>query len=201
MSNLPESPAWESGIHQLEETDRAKAGPGGVLNIQATQLANRTQYLRSELDAYNGLLKSGEIPFSSEDDAQLAISAGKISEGGFFSIRSEDPDIWVEEYRNVSGIVIPTGKSLPSLLYLINQLKAIVDIGASMQLEGFPDVAWAWLDKVGKSTVETLSDGTTNLAALLLGDKIEFVTDDNSGIICQLRGAPRHCLACRHPVR
>ena len=188
MSNLPESPAWESGIHQLEETDRAKAGPGGVLNIQATQLANRTQYLRSELDAYNGLLKSGEIPFSSEDDAQLAISAGKISEGGFFSIRSEDPDIWVEEYRNVSGIVIPTGKSLPSLLYLINQLKAIVDIGASMQLEGFPDVAWAWLDKVGKSTVETLSDGTTNLAALLLGDKIEFVTDDNSGIICQLRG-------------
>ncbi|VAP78479.1 Uncharacterised protein [Klebsiella pneumoniae] len=188
MSNLPESPAWESGIHQLEETDRAKAGPGGVLNIQATQLANRTQYLRSELDAYNGLLKSGEIPFSSEDDAQLAISAGKISEGGFLSIRSEDPDIWVEEYRNVSGIVVPTGKSLPSLLYLINQLKAIVDIGASMQLEGFPDVAWAWLDKVGKSTVETLSDGTTNLAALLLGDKIEFVTDDNSGIICQLRG-------------
>ncbi|EOE4354485.1 hypothetical protein ACKEI6_000424 [Klebsiella pneumoniae] len=189
MSNLPESPAWESGIHQLEETDRAKAGPGGVLNIQATQLANRTQYLRSELDAYNGLLKSGEIPFSSEDDAKLAISAGKISDGGFFSIRSEDPDIWVNEYRNLSGVAVPTGKSLPSLLYLINQLKAIVDIGASMQLEGFPDVAWAWLDKLGKSTVETLSDGTTNLAALLLGDKIEFVTDNNSGIICQLRGS------------
>lgn len=188
MSNLPESPAWESGIHQLEEADRAKAGPGGILNIQATQLANRTQYLRSELDAYNGLLKSGEIPFSSENDAQLAISAGKISEGGFFSIRSEDPDIWVDEYRNVSGVVVPTGKSLPSLFYLINQLKSIVDIGASLQLEGFPDVAWAWLDKLGKSTVETLSDGTTNLAALLLGDKIEFVTDNNSGIICQLRG-------------
>lgn len=34
MSNLPEQIAWESGIHQLEEADRAKAGPGGVLNIQ-----------------------------------------------------------------------------------------------------------------------------------------------------------------------
>lgn len=34
MSNLPEQTAWESGIHQLEEEDRAKAGPGGVLNIQ-----------------------------------------------------------------------------------------------------------------------------------------------------------------------
>ncbi|MER2337938.1 hypothetical protein ABS842_03495, partial [Klebsiella pneumoniae] len=45
MPNLPESPSWEPGIHQLEETDRAKAGPGGVLNIPATQLANRTKYL------------------------------------------------------------------------------------------------------------------------------------------------------------
>lgn len=42
MSNLPETPSWESGIHQLEEAERAKAGPGGVLNVQATQLANRT---------------------------------------------------------------------------------------------------------------------------------------------------------------
>ncbi|HDY3607997.1 TPA: hypothetical protein RQ360_004833, partial [Klebsiella michiganensis] len=46
MSSLPESPSWEAGIHQLEESDRAKAGPGGVLNVQAQQLANRTQYLK-----------------------------------------------------------------------------------------------------------------------------------------------------------
>ncbi|HHO0409799.1 TPA: hypothetical protein ACRR76_004368, partial [Klebsiella quasipneumoniae] len=46
MSNLPEQPAWESGIHQLEESERAKAGPGGILNLQASQLANRTNWLR-----------------------------------------------------------------------------------------------------------------------------------------------------------
>ncbi|EMW3550112.1 hypothetical protein ACUVHJ_003075 [Klebsiella pneumoniae] len=51
MSNLPEQTAWESGIHQLEEEDRAKAGPGGVLNIQATQLANRTRWLRAQVES------------------------------------------------------------------------------------------------------------------------------------------------------
>lgn len=51
MSNLPEQPAWESRIHQLEESDRAKAGPGGVLNLPSTQLANRTSWLRAQVES------------------------------------------------------------------------------------------------------------------------------------------------------
>ncbi|MDM4169133.1 phage tail fiber protein [Klebsiella michiganensis] len=49
MASLEENSAWESSIYQLEETDRAQAGAGGVLNIQARQLANRTRFLRSKL--------------------------------------------------------------------------------------------------------------------------------------------------------
>lgn len=51
MSNLPESPSWEAVIHQLEESERAKAGPGGVLNIASGQLANRTQYLKAVIES------------------------------------------------------------------------------------------------------------------------------------------------------
>lgn len=51
MPNLPEQPAWESGIHQLEESERAKAGPGGILNLQASQLANRTIFLRQLVES------------------------------------------------------------------------------------------------------------------------------------------------------
>lgn len=113
MSNLPEQPAWESGIHQLEESDRAKAGPGGILNLQAGQLANRTRYLKTELDAFSGLIKSGELPFSDESAAQDAINAGQISEGSLFSVRSQSSKNWVDEYKNVNGVATPTGKSLP----------------------------------------------------------------------------------------
>ncbi|HIE9527093.1 TPA: hypothetical protein ACXRYU_002867 [Klebsiella variicola subsp. variicola] len=113
MSNLPEQPAWESGIHQLEESDRAKAGPGGILNLQAGQLANRTRYLKTELDTFSGLIKSGELPFSDESAAQDAINTGQISEGSLFSVRSQNSKNWVDEYKNVNGVATPTGKSLP----------------------------------------------------------------------------------------
>ncbi|WP_434127240.1 sialate O-acetylesterase [Klebsiella quasipneumoniae] len=116
MSNLPEQPSWESGIHQLEEADRAKAGPGGVLNVQAGQLANRTAYLKAQLDAYNGLLKSGELPFTSEANARAAIAAGKIPEGALFSIRSTNPYFWVDEYQNTAGEPVETGRHLPGNL-------------------------------------------------------------------------------------
>ena len=116
MSNLPETPSWESGIHQLEESDRAKAGPGGVLNIPPLQLANRTRYLKEQLDAYNGLLKAGELPFSNAAVAKEAIDSGKVPDGAIFSIRSEDPYLWVEEFKNVSGEIVATGKKLASSL-------------------------------------------------------------------------------------
>ncbi|HHJ4263666.1 TPA: SGNH/GDSL hydrolase family protein [Klebsiella pneumoniae] len=110
MSNLPEQTAWESGIHQLEEEDRAKAGPGGVLNIQATQLANRTRWLR---DAVNGI-QTGETPYPSVASANAAISRGDIPLEALFSVRSVNSGRWVDEYKNIEGTAIATGKSLPA---------------------------------------------------------------------------------------
>lgn len=45
MATLPETATWESGIYQLEQTDRVQGGASGVSNTQGKQLANRTQYL------------------------------------------------------------------------------------------------------------------------------------------------------------
>jgi hypothetical protein len=51
MANLPETPAWEDGVYQLEPTDLVMGGPGGITNLQATQLGNHTAYLKQQLDA------------------------------------------------------------------------------------------------------------------------------------------------------
>lgn len=50
VNNLPETKEWTAGIRQLEVTDLAEGGPNGVMNTQAKQLANRTAYLRDELE-------------------------------------------------------------------------------------------------------------------------------------------------------
>nr|WP_308415770.1 tail fiber protein [Pectobacterium brasiliense] len=46
MANLSEQENWIDGIYQLEVSDRVAAGPGGISNRQAEQLASRTAYLK-----------------------------------------------------------------------------------------------------------------------------------------------------------
>jgi hypothetical protein len=78
MSNLQEEPVWVDSIYQLT-TETPVLGkqediPGnGPANLQAEQLANRTQYLKVGLDT----LQSGEQPYSSESAANTALSEGK----------------------------------------------------------------------------------------------------------------------------
>ncbi|HDU1554407.1 TPA: spore coat protein CotH, partial [Klebsiella pneumoniae] len=72
MSNLPETPSWESGIHQLEEADRAKAGPGGVLNVQANQLANRTRWLKALVESAQDYREYTFYKSESDPDGTIA---------------------------------------------------------------------------------------------------------------------------------
>ncbi|OHX19501.1 tail fiber protein [Chromobacterium sphagni] len=50
MSYLPEKSVWEDGIYQLETSDPVLAGPDGIDNLQGKQLANRTAYLKKQVD-------------------------------------------------------------------------------------------------------------------------------------------------------
>ncbi|WP_155122393.1 gp53-like domain-containing protein [Burkholderia ubonensis] len=51
MSNLIEVDRWENGIYQLETSDPVIGGPDGIDNLQAKQLANRTQFLKRLVEA------------------------------------------------------------------------------------------------------------------------------------------------------
>ncbi len=53
MANIPESPIWgteEEHVYQLATNDRVRGGPSGVDNKQAKVFANRTRWLRQELE-------------------------------------------------------------------------------------------------------------------------------------------------------
>lgn len=50
MANLPETAQWEDGIYQLETTDPVEGGENGIDNVQAKLLANRTAYLKQQLE-------------------------------------------------------------------------------------------------------------------------------------------------------
>lgn len=85
MANLFESPSWESGIYQLETTDRALAGADGILNVPFKQLANRTLALRKRLQQLRfNVLDFGakpEVGFDNTTAFTQAVLAA-FSEGG-----------------------------------------------------------------------------------------------------------------------
>ncbi|WP_169779344.1 phage tail protein [Campylobacter curvus] len=51
MANLKEENKWEEGIYQLEVTDPVVGGIDGISNKQAKQLANRTKFLKEQVEA------------------------------------------------------------------------------------------------------------------------------------------------------
>ncbi len=50
MADLPESQTYETGIYQLETTDPVVGGVNGISNTPAKQLANRTSWLKANVD-------------------------------------------------------------------------------------------------------------------------------------------------------
>lgn len=52
VANLTETETWEAGIYQLETSDPVQGGPGGIDNLQAQQLGNRTTWLKGQLEGF-----------------------------------------------------------------------------------------------------------------------------------------------------
>lgn len=50
MADLKEEIKWENGIYQLETVDLVVGGVDGISNKQAKQLANRTSYLKKQVE-------------------------------------------------------------------------------------------------------------------------------------------------------
>ncbi|HCD3587535.1 TPA: SGNH/GDSL hydrolase family protein, partial [Klebsiella pneumoniae] len=106
MSNLPEQPAWESGIHQLEESERAKAGPGGVLNIQALQLANRTNWLRIMVESASDYREYTFYKTESDPDGTIAGTANTPAGKLFRVVYGAGDSISFTYYLNDSGTAV-----------------------------------------------------------------------------------------------
>lgn len=51
MANLPESESYDAGVYQLETTDPVVGGVDGVSNTPLKNLANRTKWLKAQVDA------------------------------------------------------------------------------------------------------------------------------------------------------
>jgi len=63
MANVPETPNWESGIYQWEDDDPIEGGAGGLDNRPTGQLANRTSYLKSQIESFQSRVNGMALPY------------------------------------------------------------------------------------------------------------------------------------------
>lgn len=71
MADLTETATWEAGVFQLETTTPALGGPGGPANSQAQALANRSAYLRAQVEGHRLRLDKATREAVMRDDQGL----------------------------------------------------------------------------------------------------------------------------------
>ncbi|WP_447876824.1 hypothetical protein [Serratia fonticola] len=196
MADLPETPGWEAGIKQLEQDDMAEGGAGGMANVQATQLANRTLYLRVLLETLNSLaISSGVGVYESKELAQKAIDDGKELRR-FFNVVDIGGAAWVMRYENIGGIATPTGEFMPNNIYIEELSKQVAEIKLTalqkiIVLQEEDGIEFSITDSIGRmllsltengdlknKTISEILDKLIELAARI-GNPLQF---SNAGI-------------------
>jgi hypothetical protein len=79
MAGLPETETWEADVYQIEQTDPVVGGPPnlglgqGITNVPHAHLANRTAWLKAQVEAIQAAL--GGLSYATQADIDAAISA------------------------------------------------------------------------------------------------------------------------------
>ena len=60
INHLPKVAEWQDEIYQYEQKDKLIGGEDGIDNLQAQELANRTEYLKAQTDAHAEKIKKIE---------------------------------------------------------------------------------------------------------------------------------------------
>lgn len=102
--NINEDIRWSDSIYQIMRNDRVEGGKGGIANIQAEQLAARTQYLKTMIEGYSDY---HEYTFYTSVDDPDGTIAGleKTPTGKLFRVaRGPGGKIAFSYYLNDSGV-------------------------------------------------------------------------------------------------
>lgn len=105
MANVTETPSYDAGIYQIETTDPVLGGPNGIANAQAKGLANRTAFLKQQIDQLN----SGQLTptwIASQDYVQEQLQKLDVKQ----SVRAATTaNITLSGIQTIDGVALTVG--------------------------------------------------------------------------------------------
>ncbi|EPR5804532.1 SGNH/GDSL hydrolase family protein [Klebsiella pneumoniae] len=107
MTKITETIKWADEIYQIARLDKVEGGATGTANIQAKQLAARTQFLKTMLEGFTDYRESTFFKTAEDPDGTIAgraaTPAGKI----FRVAQGPEADESFIFYLNADGIAVP----------------------------------------------------------------------------------------------
>ncbi|HGU5353635.1 TPA: hypothetical protein ACM9W1_000191 [Klebsiella pneumoniae] len=105
-------------LDNVKRADRLVNGPAATVPDRAGDPLDSWRQIMAMVaaaivEAQNSITAIG-LPFSTLDDAQAAVSDGKIPEGAVTWVRDIDDTELADEYKNISGTLTATGRKMPS---------------------------------------------------------------------------------------
>jgi len=191
MANVPETPSFDAGIYQIETTDPVLGGQNGIANAQAKGLANRTAFLKQQIDQLNsGQLKPGWIASTdyvqgelqkldakqsvrAATTANITLSGAQVIDGVTLTVGDR---VLVKDQTTAAqnGIYLVAAQSWTRATDADNGTK--LSSGARVAVEeGAVNIGKVWY----LSTTGTISIGST---ALLFVDEHKHATESDYGL-------------------
>ncbi|HGO4289291.1 TPA: SGNH/GDSL hydrolase family protein [Klebsiella quasipneumoniae subsp. similipneumoniae] len=107
MTKITETIKWADEIYQIARLDKVEGGATGTANIQAKQLAARTQFLKTMLEGFTDYRESTFFKTAEDSDGTIAgraaTPAGKI----FRVAQGPEADESFIFYLNADGVAVP----------------------------------------------------------------------------------------------
>lgn len=106
MTKITEHSSWKDSIYQIKRGDTVSGGNNGIANIQASQLASRTQYLKEAVESIRDGNESTFYPSENDPDGTKAGLAGTI-DGKLFRVAIPDNaglTVAFIYYKNAAGV-------------------------------------------------------------------------------------------------
>lgn len=146
MADLPEKNEWTTGVYQLETSDPVLGGPEGIDNLQGKQLANRTRWLKDQIERIISGVTSIGVAFKLATARKISVTGAATGSATFdgsadvsIAITLADNGVIPGEYPklviNAKGLVIGGGGLLASDVPALDWSK--ITTGKPATLDGY----------------------------------------------------------------
>lgn len=130
MTNLVEISSWDASVYQIATSDQVLGGPGGIANLAAQSLADRSLWIRNRIAA---VINQAGLIDGTSDNLQLA-EAVLLHTGTISSLRSNVPQPTVPSGKTV--VILVRGVATPddgqSTLFSWSSTSVVADDGLTV---------------------------------------------------------------------